>query len=77
VEGAVLQGAVTGSSFSDSLGVDGEIRVDDLVTVLIEIGGFDEGGALSTLSEILAFDPTDPPATVPLRGEFMVQPSGQ
>ena len=77
VEGAVLEGAVTGSSFSDSLAVNGEIRVDDLVTVLIEIGGFDEGGALSTLSEILAFDPTDPPATVPLRGEFMVQPSGQ
>ena len=77
VEGAVLRGAVTGGAFSKTLDVAGEIRVDDLVTVLIEIGGFDQAGALSTLSQILAFDPSDPPATVPLRGEFMVQTSGQ
>lgn len=74
VEGAVLEGSVADGVFGQSIGVAGEIRVDDLVTVLIEIGGFDETGALSTLSEILAFDPASPPTTVPLRGEFDVQP---
>ncbi len=75
VEGAVLEGSVTKGSFADAIDVAGEIRVDDLVTVLIEIGGFDEAGALSTLSDILAFDPASPPTTVPLRGHFDVQPS--
>ena len=77
VEGAVLEGAVSEGSFSEAVGVAGEIRVDDLVTVLVDIGGFDEAGALSTLSEVLEFDPSDPPSTVPLQGEFMVQPRGQ
>lgn len=77
VEGAVLGGMVSDGVLAEALSLAGEIRVDDLITVLIEIGGFDEAGALSTLSEILAFEPADPPATVPLRGEFLVQPSAK
>lgn len=74
VENAVLEGVVAKGAFGEAIAVRGEIRVDDLVIVLIEIGGFDESGALSTLSEILAFDPASPPTTVPLRGQFDVQP---
>ncbi len=74
VENAVLEGAVEGEALAEAMRISGQIRVDDLVTVLIEIGGFDEAGAVSTLSEILAFDPADPPVTVPLAGQFDVQP---
>ncbi len=77
VEGAVLEGAVADGSFAQALALSGEIRVDDLVDVLIEIGGFDEAGALSTLSEILGFEPSEPPVTVPLRGQFDVLPPAQ
>ncbi len=73
VQQAVIAGAVDTDAFTDVLGLNGEIRVDDLVTVLIEIGGFDQAGALSTLSEILDFDAADPPVTVPLVGQFDVQ----
>lgn len=75
VEGAVLEGSVADGAFADSIDVAGQIRIDDLVTVLVEIGGFDEAGALSTLSELLAFDPASPPTTVPLQGRFHVQPA--
>lgn len=75
VQQAVIAGAIDADAFSDVLGLTGEIRVDDLVTVLIEIGGFDQAGALSTLSEILDFDAAKPPVTVPLQGQFDVQRS--
>ncbi len=74
IEGAVFEGALEDDVLAQVMQVSGRIRVDDLVTVLIDIGGFDEPGALSTLSEILGFDPSDPPVTVPLAGQFDVQP---
>ena len=77
VQQAVLQGSVVDGALAPGLQLLGEIRVDDLVTVLIEIGGFDEAGALSTLSEILAFDAAEPPATVPFQGQFEIEPVGQ
>jgi len=61
------QGAVGNDGFTDALRLTGEIRVDDLLTVLIEIGGFDHIGAPSTLCEILDSDTTDP-VTAPSLG---------
>ncbi|MBV1861486.1 MAG: hypothetical protein KUG77_23910 [Nannocystaceae bacterium] len=75
VQEAVIAGAIDADLFSEALALTGDIRVDDLVTVLVEIGGFDEAGALSTLSDILDFEATEPPVTVPLRGRFDVQRS--
>jgi hypothetical protein len=77
VQEAVVDGTFTDGTLGSALQLHGEIRVDDLVTVLIEIGGFDQAGALSTLSEILGFDPESPPATVPLQGQFEIEPPGQ
>lgn len=69
------RGAIDAGAFSVVLALTGEIRVDDLVTGLIEIGRFDKAGALCTLSEILDFDAAEPPAAVPLHGPFDVQRS--
>ncbi|MEM6289941.1 MAG: hypothetical protein AAGA54_01710 [Myxococcota bacterium] len=71
---ATLEGSVVRGALADPVVISGQIRVDDLVVAMIEVGGFDEAGALSTLAGILGFDPADPPATVPFRGEFEIEP---
>ena len=70
----VISGAAGAEGLSDPVTMTGRISVDDLVLALRELAGFDEAGALQTLSGILGFDPTDPPATVPFTAEFSVAP---
>ena len=57
----------------DTVKLTGKMALDDLVKALIGLAGFDEKGALKTLSGILGFDPAKPPATVPFEGSLAVK----
>lgn len=59
--------ALTITRDGDALGpatLGGELSVDDLVTALVELAGFEATGARQTLAGVLGFDPEEPPETV-------------
>src|SRR5690606_35848116 len=69
----VITATVTPEGLADPVLMEGRISVADLVLALQELAGFDEKGALQTLSGILGFDPDDPPSTVPFAAEIVVE----
>lgn len=72
--GVVLTGSLTLTGGQGSLSMAGELSVGDLVQALIDLAGFDAPGAIQTLSGVLAFDPQNPPATVPFSGALTLGP---
>jgi len=66
VSGPVKAGVPT------ALRLKGQMSVTDLVKALIDLAGFDEKGALKTLSGVLGFDPAKPPKTVPFVGDVAI-----
>ena len=72
----VMRGTITGGALQSPVRLDGAISVPDLVVALQELAGFDEAGALMTLSGILGFDPANPPPTVPVIADVEIAASG-
>jgi hypothetical protein len=66
--------AMPAKGFPATIRWQGDLVLQDLVTGLVKLAGFDEKGALQTLSGILAFDPKQPPETVPFAGEVPLAP---
>lgn len=75
VTGATLSGSVTPTAFGEKLTLKGEMLLEDIVAALIALAGFDQKGALETLSGILGFDPDAPPKSVPFEAHVTVEPS--
>ncbi len=69
-----LTGSLATPGGKGSLVMAGELSVGDLVQALIDLAGFDKPGAIQTLSGVLAFDPLNPPATVPFSGTLVLAP---
>lgn len=68
----VMSGTITDGALQSPVRLDGAISVGDLVVALQELAGFDEAGALMTLSGILGFDPANPPETVPVLADVEI-----
>ena len=54
------------TGFGDRLELNGMLALDDIVQALVDLAGFDERGALMTLSGFLGFDSDAPPEFIPL-----------
>jgi len=70
----VFSGVMPDKGVPATVKLAGKLALDDVVKALIDLAGFDEKGALQTLSGILGFDPAQPPATVPFEGALSVVP---
>lgn len=66
----VLTGTRNADGILSQVALTGGIVLEDLVKALKELAGFDETGAIKTLSGVLNFDATKPPETVPVSGEI-------
>ncbi len=58
------------AGLADTLDLNGQLRLADIVAGLIELAGFDEAGAWATLADFLEFDVDDPPETMPIAFEL-------
>lgn len=68
-----LSGPQTAFETGGDLLLQGRLSVDDLVTALVVLAGFEPTGAVETLSGVLGFDPNDPPADVPFSATLTVE----
>jgi hypothetical protein len=69
----VLEGTVSSGALASPVVLQGEIVLDDLVQILIDLAGFDSKGALQLLASVLSFDPDNPPKTVPVKGDLTIE----
>jgi len=70
---AVISGGITDRGLKGPVAVHGRLLVADLVSAMHVLAGFDESGAIYTLSTLLDFDPKAPPTTVDFAAEFVLQ----
>jgi hypothetical protein len=68
----VISGSVGPDGLDNPVRMAGRISVPDLVNALRELAGFDEAGAIQTLSGVLGFDPENPPMTVPYAADLEI-----
>ena len=74
----IAQVVLTGTREADGsllkVTLSGGIVLEDLVKALMDLAGFDQPGALKTLSGVLGFDAAKPPETVPVAGDIAFGP---
>ncbi len=61
------------SSLDSDAGLSGQLVLGDVVQALIVLAGFDEKGALETLSGILGFDPKNPPEHLQFKASLQLE----
>jgi hypothetical protein len=69
-----FSGTVDAAGFTAPIHLEGDMSVPDFAVALQELAAFDEAGAYALLSMILAFDPANPPATVPVVADVPLGP---
>lgn len=70
---ATFRGAIDPEGIVSPITMDAEIVIADVVDVLEVLGGFPEAQAVQFVAGIFGFDPANPPATAPFRGELGLQ----
>ncbi|MCB9638397.1 MAG: hypothetical protein H6727_05735 [Myxococcales bacterium] len=70
-----LRGDAQANTLQGKIEMQGQMSIDDLVNALIQLAGFDRKGALETLGSVLGFDPKAPPAGIPFKAEFPLEPN--
>lgn len=68
-----FSGTVDAAGFTAPVHLEGDMSVPDFAVALQELAAFDEPGAYALLSMILAFDPENPPATVPVVADVPIE----
>ena len=74
LQAVVLSGDLPDKGLPAQVVMTGKLRLADLAKALISLAGFDEAGALKTLSGVLGFDPNDPPQAVPFKASVAIAP---
>lgn len=69
----VFSGEVPGAVIAGPVTFTGQISIDGLVATLISLAGYDEPGAIETLAGFFGFDPSNPPATMPIEASLATQ----
>ena len=72
----VVSGRFSSGLLTGPVTMKGQMSLQDLVTGLIQLAGFDEKGAYQTLAGILGFDPNKPPKTVEFEAELKIERKG-
>jgi len=70
---AELSGSIGATGIVSPVVLEGQLSVDDIVTVAIELAGFDEAGTLALLGGLWGFDPAEPPEWVPIEAELTIE----
>lgn len=68
----VPSGTVVKSGPRGAIGIAAKLALTDVVTLLQQLAGFDELGALQALGALVDFDPRQPPSTLDLLGQLPV-----
>lgn len=66
-------GTLNGTSLGISIGLRGDISVDDIVDVAVALAGLDREAAIAFVAGLFGYEPTNPPETVPFRAELATE----
>ncbi len=69
-----FSGKITDNTITSPVTMNARIVIQDLVTVLRQLGGFDEAQAVEFVAGVFDFDKNNPPLDAPFRGDLGVQP---